>query len=245
MPSFQGAVLFLISLIFSCSFLSFVNVSARLNSTVMSNKNKKDIKSKILSQETIAETPRRSYEKIRLSRIKYKDNPYNFIDLRLFQIEQDEDKNVLHPTQKGVQFKEEDFQRLIGKWTLVPSLLFHKIIIKKCWPNIERTEFADAVFKAFKAVEIEIRKACGFPAELIGAKLMREAFNPEKGPLTDSSVPIAERQSMSDLFCGTLGLYKNPHSHRDVDIEFNEAFEMLLLATHLLNIIDKRKNKKS
>ncbi|MCK4359319.1 MAG: TIGR02391 family protein [Candidatus Cloacimonetes bacterium] len=211
----------------------------------MTKKNKKDIKSNILSQETIAETSRRGYEKIRLSRVKYKDNPYNFIDLRLFQIEQDEDKDILHPTKKGVQFKEEDFQRLIGKWTLVPSLLFHKIIIKKCWSHVERTEFADAVFKAFKSVEIETRKACGFPVELIGVKLMRKAFDPEKGPLTDSSVPKAERQAISDLFCGTIGLYKNPHSHRDVELEFNETFEMLLLATHLLNIIDKRKNKKS
>ena len=211
----------------------------------MNKKNKKDIKLNILSQETIAETYRRNYEKIRLSRVKYKDNPYSFIDLRLFQIEQDEDKEILHPTQKGVQFKEEAFQRLIGKWTLVPSLLFHKIIIKKCWAHVERTEFADAVFKAFKAIEIEVRKSCAFPAELIGVKLMRKAFDPEKGPLTDSSVPKVERQAISDLFCGTIGLYKNPHSHRDVELEFNETFEMLLLATHLLNIVDKRKNKKS
>ena len=74
---------------------------------------------------------------------------------------------------------------------------------------------------------------------------MRKAFDPEKGPLTDLTVPKAERQALSDLFCGTIGLYKNPHSHRDVELEFNETFEMLLLATHLLNIIDKRKNKKS
>ena len=211
----------------------------------MTKKFKKNIKSNVLSQETIAETSRRGYEKIRLSRVKYKDNPHTFIDLRLFQIEQDEDKDILHPTKKGVQFKEEDFQRLIGKWTLVPTLLFHKIIIKKCWPHIERSEFADAVFKAFKAVEIEVRKACRFSVELIGVKLMRKAFDLEDGHLTDPSVPKAERQAISDLFCGTIGLYKNPHSHRDVELEFNETFEMLLLATHLLNIIDRRKNKKS
>ena len=94
-------------------------------------------------------------------------------------------------------------------------------------------------------MEIEVRKAYRFPADLIGVKLMRKAFDLEKGPLTDTSVPKAERQAISDLFCGTIGLYKNPHSHRDVELEFNETFEMLLLATHLLNIIDRRKNKKS
>lgn len=210
----------------------------------MTPKNKNGIKSKIESQEVLAEAPRRSYEVIRLSRVKYKGNPYSFIDLRLFQIEQDENKDIFHPTQKGVQFKEEDFQKLIGKWILVPSLLFHKIILKKSWLYIEQSKFDDAVFKAFKAVEIEVRRVCGYSSELIGVKLMRKAFDPEKGPLTDYSVPKAERQAIADLFCGTIGLYKNPHSHREVNLEFNDAFEMLLLATHLLNIVDKRKKFK-
>lgn len=204
-------------------------------------RDKKDVKSKIQSQETLAEAPRRSYEVIRLSRVKYKENPYSFIDLRLFQVQQGEDGDILHPTTKGVQFKESDFQKLIGKWTLVPSLLFHRTVLKKAWPHVERSEFADAVFKAFKAVEIETRKAARYPAEVIGVKLMREAFDVEKGPLTDFTVPKAERQAQADLFSGTIGLYKNPHSHREVELEFNEAFEMLLLASHLLNIIDRRK----
>ncbi|HHT9104714.1 MAG TPA: TIGR02391 family protein [Candidatus Wujingus californicus] len=207
-------------------------------------KNNKEIKSKIEYQEVLAEAPRRGYEIIRLSRIKYKENPDTFIDLRLFQIDHGTDDETLHPTKKGIQFKEDDFQRLIGKWTLVPSLLFHRVILRKSWPHIERSEFDDAVFKAFKSVEIEVRKACGYSSELIGVKLMREAFDPENGPLTDYTVPKAERQALADLFCGTTGLYKNPFSHRDVELEFNEAFEMLLLASHLLNIIDKRKRMK-
>ena len=207
-------------------------------------RDKRDVKSKIESQEVLAEAPRRSYEVIRLSRVKYKENPYSFIDLRLFQIQQDEDTDILHPTTRGVQFKESDFQKLIGKWTLVPSLLFHKTILKKAWPYVERSEFADAVFQAFKAVEIETRKAAGYPPESIGVKLMREAFDPDKGALTDYTIPKAERQAMADLFSGTIGLYKNPHSHREVELEFNEAFEMLLLASHLLKIIDRKKRIK-
>lgn len=202
---------------------------------------KKDSKLKIESQEILSEAPRRRYEVIRLSRVKYKENPYSFIDLRLFQLDPGEEKEVLYPTKKGVQFREDHFQKLIGKWTLVPSLLLHKIIMEKVWSSIKRSEFDNAVFKSFKAVEIEVRKACGFSSELIGTKLMRMAFDPEKGPLTDFTVPKAERQAVSDLFCGSIGLYKNPHSHRDVNVEFNDAFEMLLLASHLLNIIDKRK----
>jgi uncharacterized protein (TIGR02391 family) len=206
-------------------------------------KNKTEIKSKIEFQEVLAEAPRRSYEIIRLSRIKYKENPYAFIDLRLFQIQQDDNGDIIHPTKKGVQFKENDFQKLIGKWTLVPSLLFHKIVLKKAWPQVEHSDFSDAVFKAFRAVEIETRKVTGYPSEVIGVKLMRKAFDPEKGPLTNYAVPKSERQALADLFSGAMGLYKNPHSHREVELEFSEAFEMLLLASHLLNIIDGRKTK--
>jgi uncharacterized protein (TIGR02391 family) len=204
---------------------------------------KQDIESKIESQETIAEVGRRGYEVVRLSRVKYRGNPYPFIDLRLFQIDPGEEEEPLYPTKKGVQFREDLFQKLIGKWTLVPSLLFHKVVLKKAWPAIERSEFDDAVFKAFKAVEVEVRKACGYPSELVGTKLMRKAFDPERGALTDTSVPKAERQAVADLFCGAIGLYKNPHSHRDVNLQFNNAFEMLLLASHLLNIVDQRKGQ--
>lgn len=84
---------------------------------------KKDSKLKIESQEILSEAPRRRYEVIILSRVKYKENPYSFIDLRLFQLDPGEEKEVLYPTKKGVQFREDHFQKLIGKWALVPSLL--------------------------------------------------------------------------------------------------------------------------
>ena len=40
---------------------------------------------KIESQEILAGTGRRRYEMLRLTRVKYSENPPTFIDLRLFQ----------------------------------------------------------------------------------------------------------------------------------------------------------------
>lgn len=204
-------------------------------------------KPKIERQEVLAETERRSYELLRLTRVKYSGNPYTFIDLRLFQRgwDDDGDQEVYHPTQKGVQIKEEQFQSLIGKWTLVPSLLFHPIIVKKVYAALQREEFDTAVFRAFKAVEVRVRELSGLPPDLVGTALMRKAFNIESGPLTDSSVPKAEREALSHLFAGAIGCYKNPHSHRDVELTFNEAFEMLLVASHLLQVLDRVKQKPS
>lgn len=193
-------------------------------------------------QEILAETGRRSYEILRLTRVKYAKNPYTFLDLRLFQRgwNVDTDEDVYHPTRKGVQLKEEQFQRLVGKWTLVPSLLFHRLIIKKAYLALRREEFDTAVFLAFKEIEVRVRKLSKLPADLVGIQLVRKAFDVDSGPLSDPQVPRAEREALSHLFSGAIGCYKNPHSHRDVQLSFNEAFEMLLVASHLLQVLDRR-----
>jgi uncharacterized protein (TIGR02391 family) len=206
----------------------------------VSGKKTKRNKPDIEMHEVLAETGRRGYETLRLARIRYQNNPYSFIDLRLFQRGYDENGSECHfPTRKGIQIKEEQFQRLIGKWTLVPSVLFHPTILKRAFPALRREEFDTAVFRAFKALEVEVRSLSRLPAELVGTKLMRKAFDPQTGVLTDRALPMAEQEATAHLFAGAIGCYKNPHSHRDVNITFNEAFEMLLLASHLMHVLDR------
>src|SRR2546427_8796278 len=54
-------------------------------------------------QEVIGEAAPGDYQMVRLSRVKYRKNPYTFIDIRVFQRAYDEDgEDVYHPTKKGV-----------------------------------------------------------------------------------------------------------------------------------------------
>ena len=73
---------------------------------------------------------------------------------------------------------------------------------------------------------------------------MRKAFEVEGGPLTDTTAEQGERQARSDLFAGAIGSYKNPQSHRHVALDDPDEFADIMLANHLLRIVDARRQAK-
>jgi uncharacterized protein (TIGR02391 family) len=124
---------------------------------------------------------------------------------------------------------------------LLPKELLHPTIATTVWLSFMRGAYETAAFEAMREVEIAVRRAARYGNAAHGMPMMKKAFNPENGPLTDYSVDVAEREAMRDLFAGAIGSYKNPHSHRHEPIESpREAVEIILLASHLLHVVDPR-----
>lgn len=205
---------------------------------------KPKVEPKIEFQEQIAEANSGSYQPIRFSKVKYKNNSDLFIDIRTYQRGYDDDgEDVFFPTKKGFQFSEREFKKIVGKYTLLPTTYVHPDIIKKSFDLLKTGQFESAVLQAFKTLETKLRKKIGATAEEIGVTLIRKAFHPDNGPLTDLELPKSEREAFSSYMAGAFGFYKNPCSHRDVDMDFIQAFERIVVASDLLKAIDKAVKK--
>jgi len=113
------------------------------------------------------------------------------------------------------------------------------ILEQNARPQFLRGDFETAAFVAMKEVEVRVRNLACLPNSVLGTKLMQEAFRPQ-GPLWRSELDGGESVALMDLFKGAIGLFKNPSSHRRVDVQDPaEAAEIVLLADLLLRLLTK------
>jgi len=155
-------------------------------------------------------------------------------------------------TQKGLMIAQgQDMQRL-AEAASFPKSLLHPAIRDKVWGAVVRStnstsrgDIVDAVRGAFVAVEEAVRAAGGYDPKDFGEPLMKKAFDPDTGPMgdRDTSKPVKERAGLQTLFIGAMNAYRNPVSHRTPMLELEEAKDQLLLASHLLRIVDARSSK--
>lgn len=138
-------------------------------------------------------------------------------------------------TRKGAALKSEGDLDTYMQGNVLPIALLDPRIAEKVRPMFLRGDYDTAVFHAFKEVEVAVRRASGLPKEMIGVKLMRAAFSPESGPLTDKEAEAGEKVAMMELYSGAIGHCKNPTSHRDVVIDRATAARLIALASHLVS----------
>jgi hypothetical protein len=149
------------------------------------------------------------------------------------------------PTRRAQNLKTRTDVETFRKGRILPSELLPPLFARKVVPLFRRGDHDVAVFQAFKEIEVATRntanaKGASYADSEVGTTLMRKAFHPETGPLTDKSLVPAEREADMHLFAGAIGHAKNPTSHRDVAITAPEAARLIVFAGHLFGIVERR-----
>lgn len=141
-------------------------------------------------------------------------------------------------TKRGKKVLEEQNFETYKKSNLLPSDNLDPILVRKVKPSFIRGDYDTAVFQAFKEVEVRVRKKAGLTNKEYGVDLMKKAFGPPSAPLIDKTTSKGEQTARMELFAGAIGTYKNPSSHRDVELDPNEAADIIHIANQLLRIVD-------
>jgi uncharacterized protein (TIGR02391 family) len=103
-------------------------------------------------------------------------------------------------------------------------------------PLFLRGDYDTAVFRAFKEVEVRVRKKAGLNNEY-GRTLMLKAFGETGSLMRDDK---ESRNAARELFAGAISFFKNPSSHHEIRFENpREVIDMICFANQLLTIVGR------
>lgn len=141
-------------------------------------------------------------------------------------------------TRRGERILQDEDFKAYAKESLLSSETLEPILARKVKPLFLRGDYDTAIFQAFKEVEIRVRKTGKYTNNDLGVDLMRTAFHPKTGKLTNTHATEAEKENMMHLFSGAIGLFKNPVSHRDIaDISPEFTADVIRFSNLLLQML--------
>jgi hypothetical protein len=119
---------------------------------------------------------------------------------------------------------------------------FHPRIYHSAWRPFELGHFGQAINAAVKEIEDAIKEVFAGNIQASGAELVKAAFDPETGLLSDKEATVAENQGVIDLLSGFMNRYHDMPPNSVLDI-YTTA-RVISLASYLMYIMDSRKPKK-
>jgi len=119
---------------------------------------------------------------------------------------------------------------------------FHPRIYQCSWKEFERHHFGQAIANAVQLIEDEIKLAVSGNIQENGVELVRQAFDPEKGPLKDAATTDDDNAGVADLLAGFFGRYKCINEHSILDLP--QTARALSLASYLISVVEARKPAK-
>lgn len=146
-------------------------------------------------------------------------------------------ETVLRKSGEGEGLRTKEPQRLsAGDFDLD---FLHSRLIEKCADHFQNGKFDDVILNACKVVEVYTRERANLQTSAIGVSLMRKVFKPDQ-PILKYSDDNGEQEALMHLFSGFIGVFKNPQSHRFVNVKDPlVAFEVLALADRLCKILEQ------
>jgi uncharacterized protein (TIGR02391 family) len=112
------------------------------------------------------------------------------------------------------------------------------IIARAVKPLFVRGDYDTAVFRAFKEVEVRLRKKHPSLEHEYGTDLTNRAFGEKNGVLMTQDKK--NRNPTRELFAGAFGLCRNPSAHHEIKFDDpREVVDMICFANQLLRIVDR------
>jgi uncharacterized protein (TIGR02391 family) len=115
---------------------------------------------------------------------------------------------------------------------------FHPDVISRCQADVLSGEYASAILKAFRYIEVRVRQRAELTDAEVGLSLMSSAMG-KSGRLRFSTHP-SEQEGYHQLFRAAISVLKNPLSHKEVEhLDYGRTLERLAFASMLLKDLDE------